>query len=349
MSEQNLEQLYYKLSDAIEKLDLDAIWKDFKPLKFALYNDKECFFDGHYIEKTADFCANTAIEFEGEYVAIWNVSEEMDFHVFVSKIVHEMFHAFQETQDWGCFTREMEALYKYQYSAENLSIKLHENELLLELLDEFDEAKYKELMDCRKYRSERFPYEFTYETQVEEIEGTANYVEWKVLEQLDKDKAKKLIEDMQGCMTKPEYFFPIRISSYYTGVLMIKAMSDAGQYTYSKRVSPRVCELLDEMDNVEELPFTDQQGFEAVEKALLLFQSESKEIVEKSVDNKEVVLTGPLDMVSVNIYDARFYQGYITSRFFLMYRENGENKAIHDNYVIKMKDEKTIETVYKWA
>lgn len=76
---------------------------------------------------------------------------------------------------------------------------------------------------------------------------------------------------------------------------------------------------------------------------------ESKRIVESSVAANEVVLTGPLEIVSVNIYDARCYNGYLTSRFFLMYNENGEKKVIRDNYVIKMKDEKTIETVYRWV
>lgn len=66
-----------------------------------------------------------------------------------------------------------------------------------------------------------------------------------------------------------------------------------------------------------------------------------------AVEADEVVLKGPAEIVTVNIYDARCYNGYLTSRFFMMYLENGENKVIRDNYVIKMKDEKTIDTVYR--
>ena len=106
----NLEKLYYQICEAINALDFDAIWKGFRPLKFALYNDTECFFDGQYIEKTADFCANTSIEYKGEIIAIWNVEEEMAIPKFTSCIVHEMFHAFQEKQGWECFPNEMEAL-----------------------------------------------------------------------------------------------------------------------------------------------------------------------------------------------------------------------------------------------
>ena len=70
-----LHEYYSEINSRIEKIDFDALWKDFKPLKFALYNDKKCFFDGQYIEKTDDFFANTAIEFNGEVIAIWNVTD----------------------------------------------------------------------------------------------------------------------------------------------------------------------------------------------------------------------------------------------------------------------------------
>ncbi|MCR5278764.1 MAG: hypothetical protein K6E19_04910 [Lachnospiraceae bacterium] len=60
----DLEKTYYEISESIKKLDFDRIWEGFRPLKFALYNDKECFFDGKYIEKTTDFCANTAIKYQ---------------------------------------------------------------------------------------------------------------------------------------------------------------------------------------------------------------------------------------------------------------------------------------------
>ena len=44
--------------------------------------------------------------------------------VLASKIIHEMFHAFQNRQGWECFAKEMEALYKYKYSEECFGISL---------------------------------------------------------------------------------------------------------------------------------------------------------------------------------------------------------------------------------
>ena len=344
----DLEDLYKKIADAITQIDFSKLWEGFKPLKFALYNDEECYFNGSYIEKTADFCANTAIEFQGEVIAIWRVEEDLAIPVFASKIVHEMFHAFQDVQGWKCFAKEMEALYKYRYDEENLSVKLHENKLLLDLLDGYDADKYKELLACRKYRQERFPYEFSYECSGEEIEGSANFVEWQVLKQLDKTAADKLIEDMRKVMLQPEYFFPIRISGYYTGALLINAMIEAKDYYYGPDNRPVIVQRLATATSIDEKIGMTEDERQKVTQAIKAFNDESKRIVETSVKNGEVVLTGPYEMVSVNIYDARCYDGYLTSRFFLMYMDNGEKKVIRDNYVIKMADEKTIEKVYRW-
>lgn len=344
---ESLESLYNKIKDAVSKVDFALLWEGFEPLKFALYTDTECFFDGHYIEKTTDFCANTAIEYHGEMLAIWNVQNEMPISVFASKIIHEMFHGYQNRQGCDCWANEMEALYKYEYSEENLSIKLHENKLLLKLLDKFDADKYEELLACRKYRFEKYSYEFSYECSGEEIEGSANYVEWQVLKQLDKEEEEKLIADMHQALLDPESFFPIRISGYYTGALLINAMIHAGGYDYGPKDRPLIKRILEKMDPVSEVNAGAKDDQKSVSEAFTSFMAESKRIVETAVEAGEVVLKGPAEIVTVNIYDARCYNGYLTSRFFMMYLENGENKVIRDNYVIKMKDEKTIDTVYR--
>ena len=152
----SLETLYYQVEEAIASLDFEKIWPGFKPLKFALYDESRCFFDGRFVEKTDQFCANTSINFQGEQIAIWMVSEELEIPVLASKLVHEMFHGFQTLQGWNCWPGEMEALFRYRYLPENLALKLRENELLLRLLDRFDRDAHEELLACRKYRSENF-------------------------------------------------------------------------------------------------------------------------------------------------------------------------------------------------
>ena len=82
---QNLEELYQVVKSYLEKVDFSLLWKGFKPLKFALYNNETVFFDGKYVEKTSEFIANTAIEYKGEMIGIWNVMEDIDPIVLTSK------------------------------------------------------------------------------------------------------------------------------------------------------------------------------------------------------------------------------------------------------------------------
>ena len=344
----DLKELYGQVKDSILELDLSKIWPGFELLKFALYDNEKCFFNGAYIEKTDAFSANTSIIYEGERIAIWNVLEELEIPVLASKIVHEMFHGFQGQQGWTCWPDEMEALRNYRYDAGNLSLKLRENELLLSLLKGFDGDAFRELLSHRKFRSERYPYEFSYESQAEEIEGTANYVEWQALRQLDPGKALELEAHMRAVMTQPAHLFPIRISCYYAGALMIHALKQAGLYDFTAAERPVIHKILEGVvPSAGDFPWKealDRRASEAVD----AFYEETRRIVRTALEKNEAVLTGPYELVYVNIYNARCFENYLTSTFFLMYREGEENKMLPGNFVIRMKDEKTIEKVYRW-
>ena len=344
----DLQTLYFQVKDTVSSLDFNSIWPGFKPLKFALYDQGNCFFDGHFIEKTDDFCANTSIVYQGEQIAIWMVQEELDICVLTSKIVHEMFHGYQNLMGWKCWPDELEALYRYKYDAENLSLKIYENKLLLGLLEGFDDSALKEVLAHRKLRSMKFPYEFMYESCVEEIEGTANYVEWQVLKQLDENKAEEFTEQMRRLMTGAEYLFPIRISSYFSGALMINALRNAGTYRFESKERPGILSELKDIIPSDGDFFDKAEVLHAVKKAVETFDQETGSIVSRALENNAVVLTGPLELIGVNVYNARCHNGFITSTYFLMYREGKENKMLQGNFVIKMQDEKTISCVYQW-
>ncbi|MBR5384011.1 MAG: hypothetical protein IK133_09330 [Clostridia bacterium] len=344
----NLESLHREVSETLAKLDFNRIWPGFEPLRFALYDDEKCFFGGQYIEKTDAFCANTSIVYNGEQIAIWMVSEELEIPVLTSKIVHEMFHGFQTLRKWDCWPNEIEALYRYEYNADNLSLKLRENALLSVLSEHPDEAALRELLSLRRLRSERHPYEFSYELRVEEIEGTANYVEWQVLKQLDAQKAAELTERMRAVMAKPGQLFPVRISCYYSGALMIHALLDAGIYPFDPPARPALLPLLKDAVSLDGHFPGRESCDQAVSGALRTFTEESESIVRSALSKNDIVLKGPLGLVYVNIYNARCWNGYLTSTYFLMYRDSDGDKMIPGNFVIRMLDEKTIDTVYRW-
>lgn len=343
-----LDELYSRVSDAVASLELERIWPGFSPLRFALYDEEACFFDGAYIEKTDAFCANTAIMYRGEPIAIWKVDAEPDIPVLTAKIVHEMFHAYQLRQGWDCWADEMDALYRYEYDAENLALKLRENNLLLSLTDRFDDAAFRELLSHRKRRSGKYPYEFSYESRIEEIEGSATYVEWMVLQQLDEHAAADMIGRMRAAVTQPEAIFPVRISCYYTGALMIGALLAAGVYSFTPPERPAVCSVLQNI-RPSDGGFPGKDAcLRRVADAVAAFNEESDAIIRSALDRNEVVLHGPAELLGVNIFDARFYEGYITSRYFLQYRDGRGAHTLRGNYVIRMANGKTISRVYAW-
>lgn len=343
----NLEHLYTRISEAISTLDFSRIWPGFAPLRFALYDETSCYFNGAYIEKTDDFCANTAIVYRGEPIAIWYARDVPSIPVLTSKIVHEMFHAYQNQQGWTCWADEMEALYQYEYNAENLTLKLRENELLLTILDRFDEGSVREILSLRKLRSQAHPCEYSYESKVEEIEGTATYVEWMVLRQLDEPAAEAMVETMRTTMTTPEALFPIRISCYNSGALMIHALAAAGVYSFASAKRP-VIDLILKDTHPADGSFSAKEacGLEVVN-AIDAFYQESERMIRAAIEKNEVVISSTVELVCVNIYDARFYKGYIISRLFLMYQDETGEKTLHGNFVLQVADKKTITRVYR--
>ena len=345
----DLERLHAQVTELLGALDFRRIWPGFRPLRFALYDETRCCFDGAYVEKTEAFCANTSIEYRGEQIAIWMVQEAADPVVLSAKLVHEMFHGYQHLQGWDCWPKEMEALFRYAYSGENLCLKLRENQLLLALAERPDEGALAELLAHRKRRSRRFPYEFDYESKVEEIEGSANYVEWQALEQLDRQKAGLLRERISGRILKPEKLLPIRISCYDTGALLIHALRNAGRYEFSPAERPLLFSVLKEVEASDgRFPGRDAL-LAAATAAAEGFHRETESVIRAALDRNEVLLRGPLELTGVNVYDARYRQGFLSSTYFLACRDGSGEKLLSGNFVIRMRDEKTIDTVYRWA
>ena len=183
---------------------------------------------------------------------------------------------------------------------------------------------------------------------MEEIKGTANYVEWQVLKQLDDKKADALTGHMRTVMTRPDYLFPIRISCYYTGALMIHALRLAGLYTFSAPKRPVLFPIL-ENTSPSDGTFPGKEACLAeTAETIAAFHQETKSIIRAALEKNRGVLNGPAELESVNIYDARCYKGFITSTYFLMVRENNESRMLEGYFVIRMQDEKTIAAVYRW-
>lgn len=308
-----------------------------------MYNDTECFFDGNYIEKTDQFLANTAIEYNGEYIAIWYVSGETDLDILASKMIHEMFHGFQNSNQDSRFPQELEALYRYRYSNGNLSLKRQENCMIAELAQKFDRQKLEQILQYRKYRYHHFRYEFLYEAKIEQIEGAANYVELQALKQLSEPLYLQKLEKMTRSLSDPASLLPVRIVSYDVGALLLHVMKENGvafdqgfgDHTFSENL---IC-------TVNEAPL---QGFEENMGAYIdAYFDQAKQVIERAVRKNDIVMEHRAALLGVNVYNAVYLDGYLTSTFFVMYGDEASPTIEHGNFVIETPEEGIVTKVYR--
>ena len=341
----NLEAVYRQLEEQIAQVDFPALWKGFSPLKFAVYDDTRVFFDGHFVEKTSAFTANTAINYEGEDIAIWYLvddPDEADTAILASKMIHEMFHAFQLKKGERRRAKELEALMRYRYHTENIGTRYKEAELLRALSDRVNDgdeaaqtARFRQLLALRAARKERFPYEYAYEACTEQIEGSANYVELKALEQLSPEKAEKERAALLASTEDVSRCFPIRPLCYASGAFLLELLHTerylsllAGDFDPEAFTdTPFSVDMLQDIPPAETLPKADEALAEQLER----FRTETEELIEKTLEKNDVLLEGDFALYSPNVYDARYRAPYMTSRFFVAYTDDhGETQVIRE-------------------
>lgn len=322
----DLERAYKEIADRITTIDFTRLWRGFESLRFALYDGQKCFFDGEYIEQTDDFVANTAILYNGAYIAIWRLTEAYDQDVLASKLVHEMFHGFQLQNDETRFMDELEALQKYVYDGGALTAKLEENRLICTLLDKFDETEYSRLIALRRCRYERFPYEYRYEVSVEQIEGSANYVELAALRQLSGDKYASKLGSMRAEILDPANFLPIRIIGYSIGALLLTLIKTDGLLEFEANSDkPFALELIESAHSGCELPPADPAVIACIDK----YNEKTAALINRALTLNDVAVEGDYELLGVNVYDTRRMGNYIVTTYSAAYSD-GDG---HDNYL----------------
>ena len=326
----DLERLYFEIKEQIQKVDFSKLWKGFTPLKFALYNEKECFFDGAYVPKTDAFLGNTAISYNGEMIAIWNVMEEADVVLMASKMIHEMFHGFQQLNQESRFPNEIEALYVYKYDDANLSLKLEENRIIASLLDHFDQNEYQRFLQMKQYRNRNFNYEFHYESCIEQIEGTAEFVELCALKQLSYEKYQAKVALLKERITTPKNLIPTRINCYDVGALLLLLLNENG-ISYAEGFEEKCFgERLLEGVLLYATPIENTMG-----QVIEGYYAKARTIIEETIAKNDVVASGDYDLYGVNVYDAVYCDGYIISTYFVMYGEGEKTKVEYGDFLIR--------------
>ena len=341
----DLTKHYEGIACRIKQVDFGKLWLGFKPYRFALYDDEQVILDGERIPKTDAFTGNTAIPYEGAYIAIWKLVEDLDPDVLASKLSHEMFHAFQHERGEKRFPNEMEAVQRYTYSAEYLQIKHDENRLLVELMEHDDGEKLQRLLGYRKYRQGHNPYEYNYEAMIEAIEGSAQYVEYHALRQLDERKAKDALDTMCQRVGDIKRLIPARIQAYDVGALMLMIGMDRGIKAHQSIGSSvqGFCQcLVDEAKMPEVVPEVTteiQEYYDADQRKL-------KELVECAKKSPAKIITGDYELLGFNVYSAREYEGYLYSQYFVMIRDDGKEQILYGDFVLRLEDDR-VKRIYR--
>ena len=129
---------------------------------------------------------------------------------------------------------------------------------------------------------------------------------------------------------------------------MINALLGAGKYCYEAASRSVILSVLKDVDpSPGDFPGK-AEVTRQISGAVEAFHRETDAIVCSAVEKNQVVLNGPLKLAGVNVYNARCHHGAITTTYFLMYKDGDEDKLLQGNFVLRMQDEHTIATVYRW-
>lgn len=220
-----MRDFYNRISKRLDDIDFEAVYPGFHRFPFALYDDKTVWLSDREIEQKG-FFGNTAIEFEGKYMAIWNVQEDIntvDIDIFTSNIVHEMFHAFQKEQNMNGEAPNDMKLLMYPEDTVNYIVKQQENVLIADAFDASPEKRadlYHAVISSRELRKKQIGEFMDQELLIEKWEGVAESCKMLALKQLSQEKYEKILKDYLDIVRRGDLLLDIRKNAYYTGTLM---------------------------------------------------------------------------------------------------------------------------------
>lgn len=222
-----MRELYSEIIILLEHINFDLLWKGFHIFQFALYNETTVYFDTFEVPYDNRFLGNTSIKYEDKQIAIWQVTDpkQEDPEILMSKLVHEMFHAFQFEVKESRFPQDLRIL-DYPIDTRNFGLKYAENNILADAYMESDTSQKRILLSqfisIRKQRKEIIGDMIQCEYLSETAEGIADYVGTMALKQISVEKYKNSMNQYIDYLRNPgEMLFNVRKISYYSGAVFL--------------------------------------------------------------------------------------------------------------------------------
>lgn len=219
---------------------IDKVWTDVNIYPVALYSQKENYViivgldkipkdftekDGIMYGKWDNrFVGCADLDFENIRIAIWNM-DIFDYNEkrLIAGLHHEAFHCFQNSSDkWSKQLPNDVLSPYYPLNIENISLREKERQMLLSAMNESNNNKCFEYVNrFVSYRERRKGIInndfFNYELNVETFEGTALYVETKIINLLGDSYVDKYNKHLGQY---PDNFKSFRLSCYFSGSAM---------------------------------------------------------------------------------------------------------------------------------
>ena len=331
----DLAYAYHQIEERLATIDFAVLHQGFSRFPFALYNNEKAYMDGETFDKPTEFMGNTSVMYKGNHTAIWYLPENpQDYDVLASKLVHEMLHAFQHASGESRWADERAALVKYRYDEVNFAARLDEAECMSECLHGDSPEAFARLLSLRKARSERFPYVYDYEARIEQIEGTAHFVELSALAQLNAEKAKSRWENLFAELKDPAKYFPVRAVTYLSGAAFIACLRK-----YTDLQTDRFTGTPFSIEAIEQAqPCALPENNPLVEACLVDWQKKFQEVVTKALEKGDLVLEGEdYRLIMWNVYDGTWDGKYAILSAFLGYIEGKELPTTDEEFFAQMK------------
>lgn len=330
-----LKAYYDTIKAIVDTVAFSELWRGFSPLRFALYRGNECVLGGAECVRPEDFVANTAVLHEGEWTAIWNALEDADPEIMASKLIHEMFHGFQQRCGEARFPDELEALRRYEYTPEGLSARAEENRLIAALTERFDADGFARLGRIMAYRRRAFPYEAGYEAAVMQIEGSARMVELEALRRISAAKYRESLASSVSALRDTGRLMPARIISYEAGALLIMLMrAHTALDTESFAGDTFAGAFAAAAGGEEPVPA------DAAVAALIRERRGSAEAAARKAEAAgRVAAEGCFELTGVNVYNAVRAGDTILSDCFAAYSDGGGEKVLYGDFAVQLDGE----------
>lgn len=226
----NLAEIYCAVNELLDRIDFTSLFSGFCRYRFALYTEETVCLDGEMLPWDERFRGNTAIPYDGEFIAIWNMGADPigDAELLAASLVHEMFHCHQYTHGETRFPSDLRLL-RYPEDTENFARKYSENCVLADAYEHSDEQALGRFAAIRALRFSQYPEFVEEEWKAETVEGAAEYVGLKALLCLNAAKAKEKIQEyLRKIRAEDALQFDIRRISYYTGTIFLLCLDRLG-------------------------------------------------------------------------------------------------------------------------